>query len=50
MILEPESKLERFLVSQKVGFADQNSGMVWFYELLSVFLDATESFRSLGAV
>jgi hypothetical protein len=48
--LEPESKLERFLVSQKVGFTDQNAGMVWFYELLSVFLDATESFRSFLAL
>lgn len=49
-LLEPESKLERFLVSQKVGFTDQNAGMVWFYELLSMFLDATESFRSFLAL
>lgn len=48
--LVPESKLERFLVSQKVGFTDQNSGNVCFYELLSVFLDATESFRSFLAL
>ena len=48
--LELDSKLERFLVSQKVGFTDQNSGKVWFYELLSVFLDATESFRSFLAL
>lgn len=48
--LRPESKLERFLVSQKVGFTDQNSGNVWFYDLLSVFLDATEFFRNFLAL
>jgi len=48
--LESESKLESFLVSQKVGFTDQNAGMVWLYELLSVFLDATELFRNFLAL
>jgi hypothetical protein len=44
--LETDPELEKYLVEQNVGFAKENVRNLWFYGLLSTFLEATEFLRN----